>query len=43
MLFTELVGDKLGNFLNILVLLHALAFAYWVFKVGKDMASKKRR
>lgn len=35
-LFTELVGEKYGNWLNVLVLVHIIAFLIWIIKTAQE-------
>ena len=41
-LFQELLGDKLGQFVNVLVLLHLLALFYWIYRTVTEQSSSNR-
>lgn len=41
-LFTELLGDSLGNFVNVLILLHAIAFLFWMIQTFREATRGKK-
>eukprot|EP00808_Paulinella_micropora_P015113 g55997.t1 len=42
MLFTEIMGPTLGNLVNVLVLLHGIAVAYWIWGTLKEAQTVQR-
>jgi len=43
MFFTEIMGDKWGQIVNILVLVHVAAVAFWVWGTYKEVQKDRKQ